>query len=668
MVDDKPIQDVSEQYEEERKLATFIKNKVEESRQSANRVASESIWLTNIAYLVGLSGIKYNSTAKRFLPNNDISSWGRSSKLTSNKLLSYSQTRLAKLCQNSPKFDVRPESNNSDDREAARLGLQVLCTMWEKLSIDKKRLALFMWVQSCGHAWMKISWDDSLGNPMTDPLTGQMKFEGDVWAEVVSPFEVFPDQLAKSDDDIYRSHLTHCKVRSLDYFKTRYPEKGDLVKPEDVWLMSAQYEQRINTMNTRGPSLGGLNADMKNCAVEMVRYESRSEKHPNGRMIVVASGIVLEDKELPCGMIPLARFDDIVIGGKVYPECPVTHARPLQDYYNEILRRRSEWTKRLLAGKYAVARGAGLAQESLDDNSGEVLQYDPVPNAPDGGRPTALNVPDIPPYAYKEEEAIEAQIREIFGISEVSSGNLPSASIPAIGMQLLVEQDATRAGVVTEQHEHAWARVGTLILKYVENYYEVPRKMKMSGRNSQYTVKEVSGKMLKGNTDVMVVRGSTSPTSKVLQRQDIMNTYQSGLLGDPQDPKVREKVLGMIEFGNVSEIWEDYNLDLSQVKKGIEDILSGEIVEISEFDNHAMWLQEMNRFRKSDKWNALDPKLKDYFVGIMEQHIQELMHIGGAPPPPEENPQIQQQAQMAQSQIQDDMAMNEAENQSQGGV
>ena len=603
--------------------------------------------MTNIAYVLGYDGIAFNSTMRQFQPVNKSSAYLKKNRIHVNKILPAVQNRLARLCKNPPAYDVMPESDSTDDKESARLSLQILESMWRKLTIDKKRIFLYMWVQQCGHAWIKISWDPTLGKQMPqyedevlDPtqmeqVQEQAKFgyEGDVRCDVFSPFEVFPDPMARCDDDVYESWLITAKVRKLDYFKKQYPERGKLVKEEDAWLLSAQYEQRINSLNTRGPSSSGLSESMKNSAIEMVKYEARSDDYPNGRMIICANGVLLEDKELPTGEIPFAKFDDTIIGGKFFSETPVTHARPIQDQYNETIRRRAEWTRKLLSGKYSSPRGSGLGQESMNDESGEVLLYDPVPGAQEGGRPVPIEVPMMPEWAYTEENNLNLMLNEIFGLSDVSKGILPSSSIPAIGMQLLTEQDDTRIGVITEQHEHAWARVGRLILKYVENNYVLPRKLKVAGPDMAYTVKDVVGSDIRGNTDVYVIRGSTVPGSKTLDRQDIFNVFNSGLLGSKDDPAVLTKVLDMLEFGNINGVWEDNSLDNSQIQRGIQKLEMGVPVQVSEFDNHPAWLIKLNRVRKSDKWDSYNPQVQNLFLQTMEQSIGTIVSQNMPPTP-----------------------------------
>lgn len=607
------------QSQDDKKLAAWVRTKVEEVRSSSNRISHEGIWMTNIAYLLGFNGLTYNTTTRQFVQVNDTSIFLRTKRIHVNKILPTVQNRLARLCKNPPKFDVLPESNSSEDKDAARLSLDILCAQIERLSADQKRLMLYMWMQECGHAFVGVYWDPTKGKPIADPdqMGDEVEFEGDVRLDVISPFEMFPDPLAKDMDDL--QWIVRAKVRPLEYFRSQYPGIGDEVKEETTWLLSAQYETRINSINNRGPSQGTI-SNVKNTAIELAYYEKRSRKYPRGRFIVSASGVLLENKELPVGEIPFAKFDDVLIGGKFYSDAIITHLRPLQDAYNTVIRMRTEWVRKLLTGKMISPRGTQIAQESLNDQSGEIFYYTPVPNAVNNGEPHPLQMPTIPQYAYTEQEHLDAMFNEISGISEVSKGNLPSASIPAIGMQLLVEQDDTRIGVVTENSEHGWAKVGQLILKQVQENYVLPRKIKMAG-DASYIIKEISGQDLKDHTDVKVVKGSTMPGSKVLKRQEIMNAYQQGLLGDPNDPEVKAKVLSWLEFGDVNSMWLDQSLDEAQIKRGIEMIEKGDIPPVSEFDNHPLWISKLNRYRKGEKYDALTPEIQALVKTVMEAHL-----------------------------------------------
>lgn len=610
-----------EQPVDTKKLVAFVKQKLDDARQSNSRVSHEGIWMTNIAYLLGYDSLYYDTKSRQFRSLNNTSATLKRNRVHANKILPSAQNRLARLCKNPPRYDVRPNSQDAEDKDAARLGVQTLGMIWDVQKINEKRIPLYMWVQQCGHAYIKVSWDTELGEPLYNPITGKIEGnEGDVRVEPVSAFEVFVDPLARTLDDAH--HVIHAKVRRLDYFRTHY-QNGHMVKEEDAWLLSAQYDLRINSINTQSGGGAPSQNGMKDSAIEVAYYERKSRKFPNGRMIVTANGVLLESKELPCGEIPFAKFDDVVVGGKFYSESVITHARPLQDQYNQTLNRIATWSNKLLAGKYLAPKGHGMAQEAFTDQSGEIVEFNPIPTAIDGGRPTPVQTPMIPQWAFVQLEAIENQIYDVFGVNEASRGQLPSASIPAIGMQFLVEQDDTRIGVITENHEHAWARVGKLILKQVDENYKTPRLLKVAGKSMEYTVKKITGEQLKRNFDVIVLRGSTVPGSKVLKRQEILNAYREGLLGDPVDAKVREKVLGMLEFGDVGEMWTDYAIDMAQIKEQIEMIKKGEVPPISEFDNNPLHIQIKNRFRKSDEFKRLDSVAR----AILDKDLNERLDL-----------------------------------------
>ena len=635
--EEKPKFDVSSQSGDEQKLVNFVKGRVDEVRQSGNRVAHEAIWMTNIAYLLGYDSIRYDSTSRSFRPIAQGARYLRANRVHVNSILPTLQNRLARLTKSKPKYDVRPNSNDNEDKQAARLALQVLNQIWDQQNINRKRLDLMMWVQQCGHAYLKVCWDDQLGKPMIDPDQEElMGYEGDVRIDVCSPFELFVDPIAKTLDEA--QWVVQAKVRKLDYFKSRFGERGEAVKEEGAWLLSAQYEQRIQSINAQTPTSGNPQNMMKNSAIEMVLYERRSRKHPNGRMITVAGGILLEDKPLPIGEIPFVKFDDIIIGGKFYSESVVTHLRPLADYKNKNLTMRAAWLTRTLTSKVLAAKGHGMAQESLNDQSGEVLEYNPVPNA---APPTPLQMPTIPQYAYNEDEKVTLEMLDISGINQPSRGQMPSATIPAVGMQLLVEQDETRIGVMTEAHEESYARLGKFILEYVQNYYETPRLLKVAGKGRAYDVREFIGADLKNNTDVFVIPGSTVPSSKAMKRQELMNAYNSGLLGDPADPKVRSRVLSMMEYGDIAEVWTKQSLIDAQIERDMEMIKRGEDPGVNIYDDHARHFEVKNEYRISPDFDQLSDEAKALLLKNIEEHVEAQTEMTTPPEPTDEELELQ---------------------------
>lgn len=622
-----------EQSPEDKALVTFVKNKLETIRMGSARTAQEGINLTNIAYLCGFDSIYFDGVSRSFKAVASPSWMIKRNKVHVNRILPTVHNRLARLCKNPPRWDIRPRSGDEEDKDAARLAEQVLVQLWDSLRINQKRIPLTMWLMQCGSSYLKVSWDPTLGEKQVFPKpnieTGQMEYEmvaeGDIRVDVCSYFEIFTDPMAKNWDEL--QYIIQAKLRDVDYFKSQYPGLGQLVKEEDCWLNSLQYESRINSINTFTGTAGNSASQMKNSAIEISYYEKPSPKHPFGRHLIVANGVKLKDDILPVDEIPFIKFDDIVVGGKFNAESIITHLRPLQDQINRGKSMRAAWINRMLTGKILAARGHNIAAEAWNDQSGEMVMFDPVQNA---AEPHAIQVPVIPQYAYTEEDTLKADMDDTAGINEVSRGQMPSSGMPAIGMQLLVEQDDTRIGVEIEGHEHSYSDLGRILLKFVDKYYVTDRLLKIVGENLEYTVKKFKGTDLRQNFDVKVIRGSTLPGSKVLKRQEIINLHQQGYFGNPQDPNVLQNVLSMLEYGDEYQAFKTHSLRMAQIQRGLEQLeLNAEKPTVSEFDDHALWLQQLDNYRIGEKFSKLSEDQQRIVVDLMNEHTDWIARLTG---------------------------------------
>lgn len=631
------IQGAGDQHPDEKKLVAYIREKIDQVRQTNSRITQEGLAFTNLSYLLGYDGVYYDTNYRQFR-NIDPKRRLSRNRFRINKILPTIQNRLARLTQSPPKWDVRPNSDSSTDKDCARLGSEIIEFLLDKQNFVEKRQDMLMSAMQAGIGYIQCHWDPMLGEPMFDPETKELiGYEGDIRIEPLSFFEVYSDPLAKSLEDA--QWIIKAKVRKLDYFKERYPDRGMAVKEEDAWLQSSLWDLKANAITATGIAGAQTAEQTKNSAIELVYYEKRSKEYPNGRMIVAASGILLEDKELPIGEFDIIKFDDILIGGRYHSEAIITHLRPIQDQYNITRTKMAQWIRTLLAGKYMVAKGAGLSQEALNDDT-EVLEFNPVPGAPP---PSPMSMPQIPSFVYEDIKTLDGEFDFVSGLSDINRGESDSSSMPFRLGALLVEQNQTRISVQTSRNEVGYAKLGGCILKYVGKYYEMPRVMKIAGDGLEYAVKEFKGQDLKNNYDVIVIPGSTVPDSKVLKRQDIINAFQMGLLGDPADPKLRSKVLKMMEFGDVAEMWKEQALDDQAVKKTISAIEDGSFDVQKpghEWDNHEVFITEMNNFRKTDKFEEMSDGQKGLFNYVIEWHIQALVAL--------QHPEVAQQQMMAQ--------------------
>ena len=110
-----------------------------------------------------------------------------------------------------------------------------------------------------------------------------------------------------------------------------------------------------------------------------------------------------------------------------------------------------------------------------------------------------------------------------------------------------------------------------------------------------------------------------------------------------------------MEFGDTSGLWTDYAADIAQIKRTIKDIESGVIrlvpdetggpgvpvtmeldPPVSKYDNHVLFIQKLNEYRKSEKYEMLDVDKKEVLQSVMDAHtewIARMTNPGVAVPP-----------------------------------
>src|SRR5688572_12795838 len=171
------LHDPADQPKEYQDLVSYVKNWVEEQRTDAARVAHEGIWMTNIAYILGYDNIFYDPSTRQFRTlqaNNGSPTFVKRGRTRENVILPACQKRAARMTKSPPKYDVRPNSMSEDDKEAARLGIEIIDGVFDRQKVLAKRQILVMWLQQCGHAYVGVSYDPDLGEPLYDPDTEQV--------------------------------------------------------------------------------------------------------------------------------------------------------------------------------------------------------------------------------------------------------------------------------------------------------------------------------------------------------------------------------------------------------------------------------------------------------------------------------------------------------------
>jgi len=119
--------------------------------------------------------------------------------------------------------------------------------------------------------------------------------------------------------------------------------------------------------------------------------------------------------------------------------------------------------------------------------------------------------------------------------------------------------------------------------------YTVPRLITVLGRNSEPEVLEFSSEAIDEHADISVKAGSALPQSRAARVQSVLELHNQGLFGDPQDPDVRRRVLGLLELGNFEVGMEFQRRDEDQARlENAERSRGIQLPDPDFFENHAV--------------------------------------------------------------------------------
>jgi hypothetical protein len=617
----------------------------------------EPVWLTNWAYYAGDQWIYWNRGRMdkvRLDPNRVM--------ITDNRIIGIVQTEIAKMTKSVPSFQVTPLTGSQDDMQSSLMGEQILNYLYHKLHLHEKLLDSLRWSRVCCAGFWKIVWDqgggekisvmaDEKGNPIQHPNGGPLlpqhcdcdeesgtyHFEdtelpgvapkalstGEVHVEVVSPFEFYPDPIAKrlSDCEWCIQSSVKSPLWVLEHYGVEMEADTNISPtPMEAYLFPT-YSQLQGSTGYRG--------------IKVFEYFCRpNAANPEGRIVVWAKEKILSEGANPYKCLPFVMFGNIEVPGRFWPTSVTEQLRPPQTELNKIRSQSVENAQKfgnpsLLCSRQADIAYSGAVGERIDFN-------DALPNA----IPSFLQPPQLPGYVLQQQEKCEQAIQEIGGQREVTNAQVPTGVKAASAINLLQEADETRLGPPIADMEEQLGVAGTMLLELVARYWNNERMIIVSGENHEIDAISFKGAALKGNTHVEVQAGSQLPRSKAARQaavQDILGLYFQYMGQQPLNKRMLSKVLKEYETGALEKLFGDTSVDDEQINRENHEIAGGAELPINTFDDHRMHIEGHTEFQKGATYLQLPEETRTAMERHIALHRQQLISAASAGTPEQPN-------------------------------
>lgn len=590
------------------------------SRREARR-SLESQWQLNVNFMMGN---QYSYIASNGEIRQDEKQYFWQEKEVFNHVAPIVETRISKICSNTPQVTVVPASTEESDVESAKLSKEIIKSVANRLNLMDIQKTATTWSEICGTVFYKVVWNTNSGKMVAVDDLGNMIKEGDVEIEVVSPFEIFPDNLScERIEDV--NSIIHAKAVDVLEIKSQW---GVDVEPEEVHAF---------TLDSESNNLGGLgynahinkvaNIELNNHCVLIERYVKPNKKYPNGRLTIVAGNKLLFDGELPYmndelngRTFPFVKQISNYLPGSFFGVSVVDRLIPVQRAYNAVRNRKHEYFNRTVMNVLAVEDGSVDTDELEIDglSPGKVLVYRQGSKVPE-----IIQNPDINIDFDTEEERLLDEFKVVSGVSDMIADAYKNyTNISGTALALLAEQDSTRISTSIDSAKLAVKTIAKFTLRLYKQYAIVPRLLKISGENGSVQMYYWDNNEI--CSDDVVFDSTNEMGETVAQRRTmLLDLIKQGLMYDENgtfSQSMRKKCLDLLGFGMWENVVDLNSLHINRAKE--ENIqASSTNLEVMGIDNHKIHIDEHTAYILSGEIkNKMNSKK---IIEKLLQHIEE---------------------------------------------
>lgn len=401
---------------------------------------------------------------------------------------------------------------------------------------------------------------------------------GEVTYERADPFYCFPDPDA-TDVNKNGEFFIYAEPVCTEKLRKKYPKKKQYIKSDLMDFLEGDKEGDLKgPVLTRrldedlphyGHTSRSVHDDNKTLVITcfVMDKEVVEEKivengeevfqqrlaFPKGRKIVIASGVVLEDIEMPYedGKFPFSRIVNYINPGEFWGISEVEQLESPQKIFNKLVSFTLDVLTLMGNPVWIVDYASGVDPDNLVNRPGLVVEKEP------GTEVRREAGTQLQPYVMQMIDRMKNWFDDISGINEVSRGAVAGSVTAASAIESLQEAAQTRMRLKM-RHMDAYLRtVGQQYASRVMQFYSVPRIIRLTGRDEaqQYFRFEMedapegkvatispfseSGELdlqnqmkflLKGEFDVRAMTSSGLPFAKAERERRMLALFDRGIV------------------------------------------------------------------------------------------------------------------------------------------
>ncbi len=388
------------------------------------------------------------------------------------------------------------------------------------------------------------------------------------------PFWCFPAPESR-DTNKECPYFVHARPRPIEWVKKRWPEHKEHVKPDLIDLMKGA-KTDLKKITFRSPVDDKLYLEQDDSpadsldkekslvvtvwikddeTVDEVEKEAEGQKvyeakkkYPNGRRIVVCSGVLLEDGPNPYddGEVPFHRWQNYVLPREFWGISEVEQLESPQRIFNKLVSFALDTLTLMGNPVWIVSNDSDVDVENLFNRPGLIIEKNP------GSEVRREEGTQLQPYVMQMIDRMQQWFNDIAGTQDVSRGAAPGGVTAASAISTLQEAAQTRIRQKSRNLDQYLQSVGQQYASRVMQFYSAPRVFRLTNNegattyfkamfeNGTATVQNWNAEaagwdmpiklQAAGQLDVKVTTGSTLPFAKAEKEQKLLQLFDRGIV------------------------------------------------------------------------------------------------------------------------------------------
>lgn len=603
-------------------IVSFVKNEYE--RRKREKAFLEVQWQLNYDFL---EGRQYSIADYKDFTTVELDRLEEGQERSvHNEIAPIIETRRAKQRQLNTFMSVISSTAENDDIKNAEITTQVLQNTYNKLSFDEKLERAIGISETIGTFLFKNTWDNNGGEIAGADSKGNVEHEGEILCDVISPYEIFPDDLSRQSLEEQIS-IIHAKILTRDELFLKYGieiagSSNSVYRVGTVAHTTGNYDYATNQ------TISLSKDELSDSAVLIEYYERPSRFYPEGRLIVVCEDVLIDyKKELPYRNaanknreFPFVKVDCISRMNSFFGLSVIERLIPIQQEYNAVHNRINEYLRRTTIGIPLVEEDSLVDEEELD----EVGFMPGVPVRYERGStpPRFMETPSLPAAFLNKLQELKQDLIVVSGISEISrNSNTPGALTSGVGIQLLQQQDDTRMSLTGKNILQGLKRCGQQWLYLYKQFATTSRVVRYTGMAYPVCRKWTNSNL--NSFDIIVADDSNMYSNTALTRELASTLFAQGFFNGGRFERL--SYLSLLRNGDINKAYQEEFLDIKNAEK--ENYLFQEenkIPKVRSEDDHELHFKQHNILRKSDWYRdvliASDNSLAKEFDAHCEEH------------------------------------------------